>query len=114
VRGLSEPRVAAEHVAAALFVVVRVPQKRGVRGEDVAVLRGRLGRPLEVAGGALLVAVHVPDQLGVLRQELAVVGVGEYRTGVVLLCPPVVPFNLKPNVQVPSSEFRNKKRVFFF
>ena len=71
-------------------------------GEDVAVLRGRLGRPLEVAGGALLVAVHVPDQLGVLRQELAVVGVGQYRTGVVLLCSPVVPFHLKPNMQPRS------------
>lgn len=63
-RRLSEGRVA-ERVGAALLVV-RVPQERGVRGEHVAVLRGRLGRPLEVAGGAVLVAVHLPDQLGVL------------------------------------------------
>jgi len=72
--------------------------KRGVKGAQalaLPVLRGSLGCPLEVAGGALLVAVHVPDQLGVLRQELAVVRVGEDRAGVVLLRPPVIPLHLK-------------------
>jgi hypothetical protein len=74
---------------------------------NAPVLRGSPGGLLEVAGGTLSVAVHVPDQLGVLRQELAVVWVGKYRSGVVLLCPPVVPFHLNEG-DVRDLQYNNK------